>query len=478
MVPVSFNKILLSALTGLVLLTLSPLRLRAQEPLTLQECVEIALQSNKDMEAARHQRQKYEYEKNALKANYYPQINLSFTGLFSTLDKSRVFDVATPVGQFVADRLQSSLPEFISSTMRRQIAVDIASGLSSLNPLIDFRLGTMFVGNLNLTQPLYMGGKIIAGYKMGQLGVQMAELGEKLTREETVVAVHEAYLLLAKAKALQEVASSYDSLLVRLTHDVESAKRHGMVSNNDLLKVQVKMSDARLKVKQASNGVRLARMNLCQVMGLPILTPLDIKGENPEETLFLPDPLATAEGRTEVRLLELKTRLAEQQVKLERAAMLPEVGVSVNGSLLDGIHLMGDRLFERDLILSMAFSVKIPIFHAGQSRNKVLAAKEEFARQQIEEQSLREKLNLDLQQRADALEEAGLDLEMKRHNLEQSQENLRVCRVAYGVGNGTLSDLLTAQLLWQQAYADFIEAKFEQNIQFVKWQKAAGKIYY
>ena len=161
---------------------------------------------------------------------------------------------------------------------------------------------------------------------MGQIGVQMAELGEKLTREETVVAVHEAYLLLAKAKALQEVASSYDSLLVRLTHDVESAKRHGMVSKNDMMKVQVKMSDARLKVKQASNGVRLARMNLCQVMGLPILTPLDIVGENLEETVFLPDPLATAEGRTEVRLLELKTRLAEQQVKLERAAMLPEVG--------------------------------------------------------------------------------------------------------------------------------------------------------
>ena len=187
MVPVSFNKILLSALTGLVLLTLSPLRLRAQEPLTLKECVEIALQSNKDMEAARHQRQKYEYEKKALKANYYPQISLSFTGLFSTLDKSRVFDVATPVGQFVADRLQSSLPDFISSTMRRQIAVDIASGLSSLNPLIDFRLGTMLVGNLNLTQPLYMGGKIIAGYKMGQIGVQMRHRAVEIVEHDLLL---------------------------------------------------------------------------------------------------------------------------------------------------------------------------------------------------------------------------------------------------------------------------------------------------
>jgi outer membrane protein TolC len=142
------------------------------------------------------------------------------------------------------------------------------------------------------------------------------------------------------------------------------------------------------------------------------------------------------------------------------------------------MHLMGEKLLDQDLVMNVAVSVKIPIFSGGKTRNKVLAAKEELARQQLEEQSLREKMSLDLRKRADELEEAGLELQMKRQNLQQSEENLRISRKAYAVGNQTLSDLLTAQLLWQQSFADFVEAKFEQNIKYVMWQKAAGKIVY
>ena len=87
-------------------------------------------------------------------------------------------------------------------------------------------------------------------------------------------------------------------------------------------------------------------------------------------------------------------------------------------------------------------------------------------------------MTLDLQKWADELEEASLELLLKRQDLGQSEENLRVSRKAYQVGNETLSNLLTAQLLWQQSYANYVEAKFEQNIKYVMWQKAAGKIEY
>lgn len=471
-------KVLRPALAALLLATFGAPPLKAQEPLTLNECVEIALQSNKDVKAAQHQQQKYVHEMKALRANFFPNISASFTGLYSSLDKSRTFDVATPTGQYVANRLEQSLPWIISPEWRQQIASDLILELTPLNPTIDYRMGLVLAGNVNLTQPIFMGGKIVTGYKMGKLGVQMAQLGEKLTREETIVAVQEAYLLMAKAKELQKVAIQYDSLLVQISHDVESARRHGMASSNDEMKVQVKKTDARLKVTQAFNGVRLARMNLCQVMGLPLDSLIDIQEATLEETEFLADPLAVPTDRTESRLLEMKTRLAEQQVKLERSALLPEVGVSLNGTILDGMELNGEKFLNGDLSMNVAVSVKIPIFHGGKNRNKVLAAKEELARQQLEEQSLREKMTLDLQKRADELEEASLELLLKRQDLGQSEENLRVSRKAYQVGNETLSNLLTAQLLWQQSYANYVEAKFEQNIKYVMWQKAAGKIEY
>ena len=86
-------------------------------------------------------------------------------------------------------------------------------------------------------------------------------------------------------------------------------------------------------------------------------------------------------------------------------------------------------------------------------------------------------MNLELQQQANEVEEAGLELVMRRRNLEQCAENLRMSRKAYSVGYERLSELLTAQLLWQQAYAELVEAKYQQSIKIVKWQKAAGRLH-
>ena len=89
----AFKRRYLFALTSLLFLPFSYLQLKAQDPLSLRECVEIALQSNKDIQAAWHQQQKYVYEMKALRANFYPSISASFTGLYSSLEKSRTLQL-------------------------------------------------------------------------------------------------------------------------------------------------------------------------------------------------------------------------------------------------------------------------------------------------------------------------------------------------------------------------------------------------
>ena len=71
-----------------------------------------------------------------------------------------------------------------------------------------------------------------------------------------------------------DVAKSYRHLLQELLKTVESAVRHGMRTRNDLMKVQVKLNQAQLSVTRADNAYDLARMNLCQVIGLPLSSPL------------------------------------------------------------------------------------------------------------------------------------------------------------------------------------------------------------
>ena len=463
-------------LAFLFLLVCNPFGLAAQQVYSLDSCITLALQTNKEIKAARHQAYKYEYEKKALRGNYFPNINVRAIDLYSTLDFNLLLDLATPLGVSIAQQLHDRLPFLINQKMQQGLASGITNKLQFLNQTVDAKVGNVLTVGATLTQPLYTGGKITTGYRMGKLGAQMAMLNEKLTAEQTVVAVHEAYQLMVKAKEMREVAVLYDSLLAQLTNDVQSALRNGMVSHNEEMKVKVKKSDAELKIKQAENGIRLARMNLCQIVGLPLDAEIDIQPSDNVLLATLIDTQGPMSGRTEYQLLELKSQLAEQQVKLERSNLLPQLGLIANASVIDGIELMGKKILDRKGMMNVGVSLTIPITHGNQTRNKVKAAKEEAQRQRMEQASLNEKMLLEQQQLANEVEEARMEFIMRQQNLEQCAENLRISKMAYSVGYESLSDLLTAQLLWQQAYAELIETKYLLNMKAVKWRKTVGAL--
>jgi outer membrane protein TolC len=118
----------------------------------------------------------------------------------------------------------------------------------------------------------------------------------------------------------------------------------------------------------------------------------------------------------------------------------------------------------------------VPLFHANETKHKVAAAKEAFHQELLRQEELTDKMNLDLQQQANDVDEAQLELQLRKRNLEQCEENLHLSRSAYSVGMETLSDLLTAQVLWQEAYAQLVESRYMAKVKMMKWRKAAGRI--
>lgn len=443
---------------------------------TIDSCVSMALRYNKEIQAAHHQTAKYHYNNKALYANYFPKVSLMAADVYSTLHATSTVDIANPVGQFTGERLGEAMPYFVTESVRQRISNQVASRLSQLNPDIDFSANNLLTASIMVEQPLYMGGKITAGARMGAIGEKMSMLGEQMSREEIIVAVYEGYQLVMKAKEMLVVAQMYDSLLVQLTNDVNSAVRHGMASHNDEMKVMVKKNDAELKVRQAQNGLRLATMNLCQLIGLPLDSKIDVVDDDTAlESVETKD--VAIENRTEYMLLELKTQLAEQKVKLQIADYRPQLGLMMQLGVMDGLELVGEKMFKHQPYFNIGAVLKMPIYHAGEGTNKIRAARAELEQERMTQENLNEKMNLEVQQMANYVDEALLELTMRQHNLEQCDENYRISRKAYSVGMESLSEVLTAQLLWQQAYAEMVESKFQVKIKMMKWRKAAGKIY-
>ncbi len=427
---------------------------QAQSRLTISECISMAKSNNKLLQAAQHQQLAYNYDKKAMWANFFPKISLEGIGIYD--DAS--FRYSTGSGLLpVVD------------------ATGTPTGTSAYFPGLDLdaRLGWIFSGGVMLKQPLFMGGKIITGYRMSKLGSEISRENVRLTESEIIIKTSQAFANVVKAYELQEVAQKYNVLLEELYRSVGKAFEQGLKTKNDVLKVQVKLNESKLKLRQTENAVRLATMNLCHYIGLP-LTEKPLVSQELPPTMQVGNT-ADIYNRPEYRMLEKKTELARQQIKLEWSERMPQIALLADFGYTNGVKLNGKKMIDHASWLA-GVKVSIPVFHFGHGVNKVLAARARYSQAQSEQADSNEMLQLQLTQSMNNLDEAELELQLANSSVDSAKESLRVSKRQYEAGMETLSDFLETQTLWRQAVQTQIEARVNRYMCFLEYQKASGSI--
>lgn len=429
---------------------------KAQQSLSLLECRELALQNNKSIKVAHQQTVVADYTRKSYKGNFFPNIYATASGLYSNAN-----------GQLAI--VGGNLP-----TMSADGNFDGGSAyFPGLN--LDYKVETVFMGGITLEQPIYMGGRVNSAYKMSVIGKELSLLNKNMTEVDVIVKTDEAYVNVVKTVELKKVATLYNKLLQELYKNVESAYRHGLKPRNDMLKVQVRLNESELDIKRAENAHRLAVMNLCHYVGLPLTENIIVTDSFPE----IEDMSATVfdvYSRPEYKMLEKQVLLSKEQVKLSRSEVLPNVGLSAGWNYVNGLSVNNnDPLFDSGSFY-VALNVSIPIYHFGERYNKIKASKAKLIQQQLAQEDLNEKMYLELTQAVNNLEEMKLECEIADKSLTQAEENMNISRSQYDVGLETLSDYLEAQLLWQNAYETKIDTHFRRYLSYIKYLKTSGQL--
>ena len=333
----------------------------------------------------------------------------------------------------------------------------------------------VYMGGVQIEQPLYMGGKIRAAYKMSLLGKEMARMNETLTASEVIVKTDQAYAQVIKAKEMKKVAEKYNAVLIELMKNVESAHKHGLKPRNDVLKVQVKLNESELNIRKAGNALRLATMNLCHYIGKPLGTDIRTSDSFPEVEQDIQLQISDISARPEYAILNQQVAIAKQQVKLNRSELLPQIGVKGSYDYIHGLEVNNQNLFDKGSF-SVLLNVSVPLFHFGERTGKVRAAKAKLEQTRLEQENMNEQMLLELTQAANNLDEARLESSIAERSLQQAEENMRVSRSQYDVGLETLSDHLEAQAMWQQAYETKVDTHFRLYLNYVAYLKATGTL--
>lgn len=357
---------------------------------------------------------------------------------------------------------------------------------------LEISLKGAYLAGISLQQPLYTGGKISVGHAMTKIGVDMAGDNLELRRANTLYEADQAFWLYASVQEKVKLAEAYTELLSRLETRVKDAWETGMTTRNEFLKVAVKYNDARLQLQKARSGLELTRMALCRITGLPFDTPIEtVGGDSGEDVFFGAGPGAVYGGETpeehatedsvnlsvrpEYRLLQKNVELAAQQVKLARAGFLPTAGVSLGYNYIGGIDIGPEKITSANP--TVMASLKVPLFHWGEGRQKQLAARREKEIREAELEKNSRLMTLETEQARLNLRDARLRADMARSAIEQAEENLRVTSDNYEVGMGLLTDLLEAQAHWQNSLSEQIEARADLRLKESAWLKVSGQLH-
>lgn len=322
-----------------------------------------------------------------------------------------------------------------------------------------------------MTQPVFMGGKIVAGYKMSQFGRDIARLNIQLQEDEVVLQTATAYANVIRAKELHKVQLQYNDLLEELLQTVRKAEAAGMSDRNDVLKVEVKVNEGALNLKRTENAVRIAKMNLCHYIGYPLDSEVDVAESSLPESGSASGSTDIS-GRPEYQMLDKKVQAAAQQVRMTRADALPQAGIFAGYGYTHGLTV-NDETFIDKAGFSVGAKVGIPISHFGEHFYKV---KSEYEHAVSERDSNYELMTLEMSKAANELDESEYERALAASNTASAEENVRVCRLHYDAGTETLSDLLEAQTLWQVANRDSVEADINHFLAWLSYLKTTGQI--
>lgn len=464
------NRFKITIYTLLFILLIFPLS--AQQTLSLEQCRQMALQKNEDLQIAKKSISIAEAEKKAAWTNFLPSVSATATGLY--LNEDFETDLVLP----------TSTPDMATGELTPNVMLNPQTGQPVVgadgNPIfnmyaflpVELSVKGAYMAGLNLEQPIYTGGKILAGNKMASIGTEMAGLNKEMVTMNVLSEAEQAYWLHISVKEKYKLALKAVDLLSGLKERVENSYEAGMVQKNELLKVQVQYNKAVLDVQKAKSGLELTRMSLCRVVGLPLDTKIvAVDSVIGAESIAKPDSFNIAD-RPEFQLMEKSIAMEEQKIKIARADYLPTVGVRAGYSLLGGVEFSGQDISNSNL-MAIA-SVSVPIFHWGQGYRKIASAKYSRDIKQLELDKNTELLQLQVEQARLNYNDAQLRIDLTKSALEQSDENLRVSSDNYELGMLTMTDLLIAQVEWQKAYSDLIEAKTDCKLKEAAYLQALG----
>lgn len=453
-----------SVLCGVLLLLFGKM-VSAQQTLSLQECRDLAVKNNKELRIAEEKIRMADYEKKAALTKYFPQISANGAYMWNQKDLNLL-----DMGQ-----LSSSLASSLGGLAQLPV---VQQTVGAINDLQHLDIQNVWVGNVALVQPVFMGGKIVTYNQITAYAKELALSMNDQKLQDLLYKTDETYWQVVSLVNKKKLADAYVELLRKTDEDMAALIAEGVATQADGLSVKVKLNEAEMAQTKVNNGLALSRMLLAQLCGLPLTDTLTLADEQldnfpVEERTTSVDVNQAFMNRNELKSLDLASKIYKKKERIVLADLLPTVAFSANYFVTNPNLFNG---FKNDFagMFNLGVIVRVPITGWWEGSYKRNAARAETRIRQLEWEDAREKIELQVNQSVYKVNEASKKLAASNRNMENAEENLRSANLGFEEGVIPALNLMVAQTAWFSARSTLIDAQIDMKLTQVYLNKALG----
>ena len=402
--------------------------LSAQQKITLDEAINIALSESNTIKIADMTIEKTGYAKKGAYSALYP--NISATGNYQRTLKKQVMVMDMGMGDPLEIEVGTSN--------------NVSAGVTAAMPLV----------NAQLWQSL----------KLSALDVELAVEQARSSKISLVSQVKQSFYAVLLAKEAYEVYKEVYDNAQKNFEDIEKKYNVGKASEFEYLRAKVNVNNAEPEVYSAENAIVLAIWQLKAIMGIDLATELDVEGKLSDYTDELiastlnANDTVSFENNTNLLQLRLQDEMLSRTIKMTKFQYIP----TLSASFAYNYNAMGNTFdMSWNPYSVVALSLNIPIFDGFSKRNNIRQYKktQDILRLNIEDTE--RNLNIALENYRDKMNTSVKRYTAAEATLEMAQKSYNISEKMYELGKATLVELNDAQLALTQAQLTMSQAIYQ-----------------
>lgn len=335
---------------------------------------------------------------------------------------------------------------------------------------------------LSLQQPLFTGFRLTSLRDAAKYQKKAAQAEYDKDINEEAYNIYTAFWNYYKAQQILTLINENLKSLSEHLEDTRNFLENGLVTRNDLLKIEVEYANTRVKKIEAENNLKLAQASFNKAIGLELSRNTGIDADAPDSTALsanFNELLNTAfTNRQELKITQYQINANKENIDAASSSFFPSVYLFGNyyySRPNQRIMPAEDKFYDT---WDAGVSLQWELWNWGGTSAKVTQAKQQKIKAETSYNIIKENIELEVYNNYLKTISEYDKVQLNKKTVEQAEENYRITKNKYNDQLSTSTDLIDAEVMLLDAQTNLTNALVDLELAKVRLSKSVGlKIY-